>query len=70
MNILFDNQIFDLQRFGGISRMYTDIKNTLNETDEFNVDISIKETENEYLKDSYPSGKTKNFSVSEEYLKK
>lgn len=70
MRILFDNQIFDLQKFGGISRMYADIKNTLNEGNEFDVDISIKETENEYLKDSYPSGKTKNFTVSEEHLKR
>ena len=37
MRILFDNQIFDLQKFGGISRMYADIKNTLNEGNEFDV---------------------------------
>ena len=69
IRILFDNQVFDLQKFGGISRMYADIKNDLNRTGEFNVDISVETTENEYLKDSYPSGKTNNFLVSEERLK-
>jgi len=70
IKILFDNQIFDLQKFGGISRMYAGIKNELNKTDEFDVSISIEKTDNEYLKDSYPNGKGNNFAVSEERLNK
>lgn len=70
IEILFDNQIFDLQKFGGISRAYVNVKNALNQTDEFDVDISIEKTENEYLKDSYPSGKANNFLVTKERLKK
>ena len=66
--ILFDSQIFDLQKFGGISRMYADIKNNA-DVNEFNVDISLEKTENEYLKDSYENGKANNFLVSEKYLK-
>ena len=70
IKILFDNQIFDLQKFGGISRAYVNIKNELNQTSEFDVDISIKTTNNEYLKDLYPSGNTNNFLVTQERLKK
>ena len=51
--ILFDHQIYGLQKFGGISRMYVDIRNELNKSDDFTAKFSVKCTNNEYLKNEY-----------------
>lgn len=46
--ILCDSQIFDLQKFGGISRYFCEIISRLN----IKYDISVRYTENHYLKNS------------------
>ena len=69
IDVLFDSQIYDLQKFGGISRMYSDIANELNKNEiverytgsglangkyqDYYVRFSIGNTENIYLKDEY-----------------
>lgn len=66
IEILFDSQIYDLQKFGGISRLYIDIANGLNTNEiyknytgfgsakgkyqEFLCGFSINKTDNEYFK--------------------
>lgn len=67
IEVLFDHQIYDLQKFGGISRMYADISKELNRNEiierytgngvangkyqEFDMSFSIGNTENEYIRD-------------------
>lgn len=47
MRILFDHQIFQLQKFGGISRYFSEIINQL--SGEHKIDIAIKYSDNRYL---------------------
>lgn len=49
MKILFDSQIYDLQKFGGISRMYVDLHNEWNKTEDVSSDFSVSVTNNFYL---------------------
>lgn len=51
IKILFDSQIFDIQRVGGISRLYGDLASSLNEAEGFSADFSVNSTNNEYIKD-------------------
>ena len=44
-HILYDSQIFDLQKFGGISRYFCEIISKL----DMAYDISVRFTENHYL---------------------
>jgi len=53
INVLFDHQIYNLQKIGGISRMYADIANELNKCEDYSARFSIGNTENEYLKNTY-----------------
>lgn len=69
IRILFDHQIYNLQEFGGISRMYADVAESLNRNEiierytgsgvangkyqEYAVDFSIGNTNNSYLKNEY-----------------
>lgn len=74
LEIVFDHQIYDLQNFGGISRMYCDLSNELNhneiisnytgngaargEYQKYFSKFLIKSTNNEYLKNEYNSPST------------
>lgn len=69
IDVLFDHQIYNLQKFGGISRMYSDIANELNRNEiveryngsgvangkyqDYYVRFSVGNTDNVYLKDEY-----------------
>ena len=69
IEVLFDSQIYDLQKFGGISRMYSDLSDELNRNEivekytgsgvangkyqDYYCRFSIGKTDNEYLKDEY-----------------
>jgi glycosyltransferase involved in cell wall biosynthesis len=57
MKILFDHQIFEEQRFGGISRYFCEVIEVLHRLDQFSVDISLKYSRNEYLRQSVFSHK-------------
>lgn len=73
VKILFDSQIYDLQKFGGISRMYVDLHNELDKNEiydrytgsgvasgnypEFVSRFSVENTENMYLNNTKPYGK-------------
>ena len=46
--IVYDSQIFDQQKFGGISRYFCEIMSNL----QFNYDIALRYTENHYLLNS------------------
>lgn len=46
--IVYDSQIFDQQKFGGISRYFCEIMSNL----QFNYDIAVRYTENHYLLNS------------------
>lgn len=64
MNILFDSQIYDLQQFGGISRMYVDIHNEWNKDNEISSKFSVFATKNIYLSKTKPYGNANNRSWS------
>ncbi|MDH6355300.1 glycosyltransferase involved in cell wall biosynthesis [Dysgonomonas sp. PH5-45] len=51
MKVLFDHQIFQTQRFGGISRYFVEIMKHLPQ-EGVEVDLAVKYTFNEYLRDS------------------
>ena len=69
IEVLFDHQIYDLQKFGGISRMYSDVSKELNKSEiienytgsgvsrgkyqDFYARFSVGETKNEYIKNIY-----------------
>jgi len=52
MKILFDHQCFVQQQYGGISRYYFHLIKELNRLQNVNVDITIKYSNNFYLKES------------------
>lgn len=52
MNVLFDHQIFEIQRFGGISRYFVELFNQYKKTNKLDFDVSIRYSNNEYLKQS------------------
>ena len=70
IKVLFDSQIYDLQEFGGISRMYVDIANELNKNEivenysgngvargkyqDFLAKFSVNKTKNFYLSKAKP----------------
>lgn len=70
IEILFDSQIYDLQKFGGISRMYVDLGNELNKNEivdnykgsstangkyqDFMARFSVEKTQNIYLSATKP----------------
>ena len=47
-HILYDSQVFDMQKFGGISRYFCEIIPRMN----ISFDISVRYSDNIYLKDS------------------
>lgn len=49
MKILFDHQIFQLQKYGGISRYYYELLKQLNKIDGIDFDLALKYTNNFYL---------------------
>lgn len=51
MNLLFDYQAFEMQRFGGVSRSFVELSEELNNLGHI-CKIGIKESNNEYLKES------------------
>lgn len=52
MKILLDPQIFNQQRYGGISRYYTEIFSILKRRKDLTITLPISFTENAYLKES------------------
>ncbi len=50
MKVLYDHQIFEMQRFGGISRYFCELFNGLEKNNEIEVDLSVTYATNEYLK--------------------
>lgn len=72
LTVLFDSQTFDIQKFGGISRMFVDIADEIN--DEENHDMcakfSVLKTNNEYLGKTglYEKGNEDNVSYTKRLL--
>lgn len=56
MKILYDSQIFELQKYGGISRYFVNIAENYNDDISMNVSISAKISNNEYLLNSNIDG--------------
>ena len=52
MKILYDHQIFEQQKFGGISRYFCEVIKGLTELGNAKLDVSIKYSKNEYLRKS------------------
>lgn len=50
MKILFDHQIFSQQNFGGISRYFTELMNYFYQTKIVEFELSLKYSDNSYLK--------------------
>jgi len=53
MKLLYDYQIFELQKYGGISRYFVELAKHYNADEDMNVYISAKISKNEYLVNSY-----------------
>lgn len=51
MRVLYDHQIFQLQKFGGISRYFSNLICAFNEKDNIIPNIAIRYSDNEYLND-------------------
>lgn len=58
MKILFDTQIFDAQKYGGISRYFSELFKYFNTRSNITYDIPIKNTRNEYIKVIPPFSET------------
>ncbi|MGZ0079387.1 glycosyltransferase family 4 protein [Methylomonas sp. YC3] len=54
MNILFDHQIFCIQRYGGISRYFCELANNLGKLDQTSVEIFAPLYTNEYFDEGGP----------------
>jgi len=52
MKILYDNQIFTLQNFGGISRYFYELMNHFYKNKEINFELALVHSDNHYLKDA------------------
>ncbi len=52
MKILYDHQVFEMQKIGGISRYFCEIIGGLGKTGIIEGDLALKYSENEYLKNS------------------
>lgn len=50
MKILFDHQIFEAQKFGGISRYFCEVIDGLDKATNADVAVTVKYAQNEYLK--------------------
>ena len=50
MKVLFDHQVFEMQRFGGISRYFFELINDFSKDDDVNWELPVLYSENEYLK--------------------
>ena len=59
-HILYDSQIFDLQKFGGISRYFCEIISKLGMA----YDISVRFTENHYLAQAKLAGTVSMLHIS------
>jgi len=49
MNILFDHQIFSLQRYGGISRYFFEIIRQISQHQNINIELALDYTDNSYI---------------------
>jgi glycosyltransferase involved in cell wall biosynthesis len=58
VKILFDHQIFSMQRYGGISRYFFNLYNGLNATHDVSSSIAALFAENEYIKNIPPLNNT------------
>lgn len=50
MKVLFDHQIFSMQKYGGISRYFCELMNQFNKTSDIYYDLAVKYSENYYLR--------------------
>jgi glycosyltransferase involved in cell wall biosynthesis len=57
MKILFDSQIFDSQKYGGISRYFCELFKSFNKIRDLTYELPIRDTRNEYLKETEPFSK-------------
>jgi glycosyltransferase involved in cell wall biosynthesis len=65
MKILFDSQIFDEQKYGGISRYFTELFKCFNNENNIQYELPIKDTRNEYLKNIKPFS---NMDLSKKFI--
>ncbi len=49
MKILYDSQIFELQKYGGISRYFVELMSAYNDDKDMDITLSAKISDNEYL---------------------
>ena len=54
MKILFDDQVFTNQKYGGISRYFVNLYEKINQYTEHSADISVKRSDNEHLQSLEP----------------
>ena len=69
MKILFDNQSFLMQTFGGISRYYSEIYQNLSKNSQISTSLPLVFTENEYIKNEIQQKLSKKFPIANFLLK-
>ena len=57
MRILYDHQIFSMQKYGGVSKYFCEIMRNIAPEDEYNLALIV--SDNQYLKEDYPYFKKK-----------
>ena len=71
MKILYDHQIFEIQEYGGISRYFYELMNFSKNNDFFKYDLSLKFSNNSYLKnDKYFNKLIRDLTPYKEFLPK
>lgn len=67
MKILYDSQIFSLQKYGGISRYFYELINEFSYESDIDIELAIHQTENIYIKNSTLfSAEIKNVFINQE----
>ena len=66
MKILYDHQIFSQQKYGGISRYFSELMKYYYQTGDVKFDLSLKYSENFYLKNA-PYSNHKNFFIKSSF---
>jgi len=69
MKVLFDHQIFSMQKFGGISRYFYELINYFRQTKSPDFELSLKYTNNYYIKNDLLFQQEENILGSDPYQK-
>jgi glycosyltransferase involved in cell wall biosynthesis len=70
MKILYDHQIFSLQRYGGISRYFFELMSAYSKNSNLSYELGLKYSENAYLKNSKQFSDIEGMESTKDFFKK